>query len=82
MTDKKLPFYITQESFQGLCAKYGFTQQEKGTRELLNDQLEEMAKKLMKQATLHAEHDRHSGLKQQHAQKAIEMTPEIPKGIY
>ena len=77
-----LPPVITSKDFQGLYSRHDFTQAGKGCKEFLNAELVEMSRQLTTQAVLQAEHEKHSGLNASHAQKANEMTPEIPKGIY
>lgn len=82
MSEKSLPKLLTGESFQGMYSRHGFTQAEKGANLVLNDALLSALTKLTAQATLQAENDGHSGLNGKHARKAIEATPEIPKGVY
>ncbi len=73
---------ITTEQFHGLHHRFGFTQAEDGAAELFNDELVRALTKLTKQAILHAEHHKHAGLNGAHATAAIEMTKEIPSGLY
>lgn len=82
MSEKSYPNLLPSDSFHGLHARYGFTQAQKGTQEVLNTALVEMLEKVTKQSILQAEHEGHSGLNGKHAKKAIEATPEIPKGVY
>ena len=73
---------LTSEAFHGLHSRYGFTQAQEGAAEILNEELIALTSKLTRQAILQAEHDGHSGLNAHHARKAIDMTPEVPKGVY
>jgi hypothetical protein len=79
MSEKSM---LTKEAFHGLCARYGFTQAGKGSQAALDAGLQALTTKLTIQAIHQAEHDRQSGLNERHAQKAIDMTPEVPKGYY
>jgi len=73
---------LTKKEFQGLCSRYGFSQAEDGTLLVLNDALVNALEKITIQGVLQADHDKHSGLNGNHAKKAVEMTKEIPKGIF
>ncbi len=73
---------LTTESFHALHLRYGFTQAEAGTPELLNDALVDVTTKVTKQAILQSEHQGHTGLNGEMAKKGIEMTREIPAGLY
>jgi len=79
---KSFPKLITTEQFHGLHARYGFTQAEAGTNEVLNAALVEALTRVTKHAMLQAEHEGHTGLNGDHAKKAIEMVTELPKGVY
>jgi hypothetical protein len=80
--ERKLRPVVTNKEFQGLCARYGFSQAESGTKDLLNAALVAAAEKITKQGILQADHDKQSGLNGEHAKKAVEMTKEIPRGIF
>jgi hypothetical protein len=80
--NSKLPKLLTNTGFHALHARHGFTQSEKGTADILNAALVEMATGLTRSALLQAEHDGHAGLNGSHAKKAISMNSEIPKGFY
>jgi hypothetical protein len=82
MSEKTYPNMLTSEAFHGLHARYGFTQAQDGAAAVLNEELVNLTIKLTKQAMLQAEHEGHSGLNGNHARKAIEATPEVPKGVY
>lgn len=82
MSEKSYPNLLTNEAFHGLHARYGFTQAQDGADKVLNDALVELTQKLTRQSILQAEHEGHSGLNGKHAKKAIEATPEVPKGVY
>ena len=73
---------LTKKQFQGLCSRNGFSQAEDGTLTILNGALENALEKITVQGILQADHDKHSGLNGNHAKKAVEMTKEIPKGIF
>lgn len=73
---------ITGDQFKALCDRHGFAQAEAGTRETLNALLLESLDAMTRQAMLQADHEKNKGLQHRHAVKAVEMTPEIPKGIY
>jgi hypothetical protein len=73
---------MTSAQYKALCAKHGFRSAEKGTRDTINQILLEDADALMRQAALQADHEKHKGLSRSNALKAVEMTPDIPKGIY
>lgn len=81
-TDESTPIIITAENFRGLYSKHGFTQAERGARAVLDETLKEQITHLTKLGMLQADHEGHSGLSRENALKAVEMTPEIPKGIY
>jgi uncharacterized protein YidB (DUF937 family) len=80
--EKELRPVLTKKEFQGLCARYGFSQAESGTLDLLNETLVAAVEKITKQGILQADHDKQSGLNGGHAKKAVEMTKEIPKGFF
>lgn len=82
MSEKSYPNLLPNDSFHGLHARYGFTQAEKGAAKFFNDALIDVTQKLTRQSILQAEHEGHSGLNGNHAKKAIEATPEVPKGVY
>ncbi len=82
MSTNELPPLITSAQFKALCDRHGFAQAEAGTRQTLNAILIESLVPMTRQAMLQAEHDKNKGLQHKHAVKAVEMTPEIPKGIY
>ena len=82
MSEKNCPTLHTKSDFKGLYTRYGFTQSERGVSDMLNDELITVATKLTKQAMLQSEHEKHSGLNENHAKTAIDMTPIIPKGVY
>lgn len=73
---------FTKKEFQGLCARHDFTQAEDGTLAVLNKAVDSALVKIAIQGLLQADHDKHSGLNGNHAKKAVEMTKEIPKGIF
>lgn len=73
---------LTSADFHALHARYGFTQSEKGAEDVMNAALLDLTTKLTRAAILQAEHDNRSGLSGSHAQKAIDMTKEIPRGFY
>lgn len=77
-----LPPIITSNAFKAGYSRYGFSQAEAGAREVLNGFLVEDLNTLTRQAMLQADHKKHSGLSRDDAQKAVEMSPEIPNGIY
>jgi hypothetical protein len=79
---KQLPPVITSAQYKALCAKHGFDQAEAGTRELLNEMLVESLDQMTRQAILQADHEKHTKLSRSNAVKAVEMTPDMPKGIY
>ncbi len=80
--EKSCPKFLTTEGFRGLCARHGFSQAEAGSAQVLNDALVDLTAKLTKAAMLQAEHNKQTGLHGEHAKAAIEMTREIPRGIY
>ena len=73
---------MTSENFHALCGRYGFTQAEAGTAEMVNDAMVDVLTKVVKQAMLQSEHQGHTGLNGEMAKKGIEMTREIPHGLY
>lgn len=73
---------VTGDAFRGLYSRHGFQRAQKGTRYALNEILHREAVNLTKLGMLQADHEKKMGLNKDHAQKAVEMTPEIPKGIY
>lgn len=73
---------LTKDGFNALCSRHNFSQAEKGTHALLNEILLEALGSVVKQGMLQADYQGQSGLSREHAQKAIENTPEIPKGYY
>ncbi len=82
MSEKSCPKLLTSEGFRGLCARFGFSQAEAGSADLLNEALVDILTKVTKAGMLQAEHSGHSGLHGEHAQAAIEMIGEIPRGLY
>lgn len=82
MSANELPPLITSEQFKALCDRHGFSQAEAGARQTLNAILLETLNSTTRQAMLLAEHDKKKGLQRKHASAAVEMTPEIPNGIY
>ena len=73
---------LTTTGFSGLYSRHGFTRAQKGSRAALNDILHQQASNLTKLGMLQADHENRVGLSRNHAEKAVEMMPEIPKGIY
>lgn len=73
---------MTKQSFKGLYSRYGFTQAERGALDAVDECLKTQTTKVTVQAMLQADHENRHGLNGKHAKKAIEMTPEIPAGIY
>lgn len=82
MSKKSFPKLITSEEFHALCGRYGFTQAEAGAAEYFNDAQVNVLTKVTKQGILQSEHEGHTGLNGNHAKKAIDMTREIPNGLY
>jgi len=82
MSDRPLPKLLTKENFQALYSRYGFSQAEAGCPELFNSYLVESLVPMTRNSMLQAEHDNRSGINRKDAVKAVEMTPEIPNGIY
>lgn len=73
---------LTSADFHALHSRYGFSQSQKGAEQVMNTALLEITTKLTRAALLQAEHEGRSGLSGSHAQKAIDMTKEIPRGFY
>lgn len=73
---------MTKENFKGLAASYGFARVEKGTYESFNKNLDGTLEHITKHAMYQADHDGKKGLSKEHARKAIELTPEVPDGVY
>jgi histone H3/H4 len=81
-TDTEPRNLLTSADFHALHSRYGFSQSQKGAEDVMNAALREVTTKLTRAAILQAEHDGRSGLNASHAQKAIDMTKEIPRGFY
>ena len=73
---------IPTEEWKGLCARYGFSQSEKGCRELLCEYLEHHARQVMKSSILEADQHGKVTLKGYHARSAVNNNQSIPKGSY
>jgi len=82
MSKKSYPKLLTTENFHALHGRHGFTQAEAGAAELFNEALVAALTKVTKQAMLQAEHSGRTGLNGEMAKKGIEMTREIPAGLY
>jgi hypothetical protein len=83
MSETKKTTLITEASWRALVKKHGFTQAEKGTLPFVDAMLkDEVAKPLVGQAMIHADHNNRKGLTGEDALCAIELTPEVPPGIY
>ena len=79
---KKQHRMVTRDGFRAAMACHGFGHMEEGVYEAANVYLEHIAAQTMQQALLCAEAENRTGLNGKHAQKAINETPQIPKGHY
>ncbi len=73
---------IPNEQWKILCAHYGFSQAEEGSRAMLCAYLEECMARALKTSVLNADQNKKVTLKGAHARAAVANTPGIPKGSY
>lgn len=81
-TTKKPHRMITREGYKSILAYHGFGHSQNGCFDILNDYLERVGAQMQGEALLIADAEKKTGLKGKHAQKAIDNTPQIPRGHY
>lgn len=75
-------FIFTRHNFQSVCFRHDFTRAKNGSDQLLNKILLDKLEIALQNAIVNAEHNGRKVLNYDDAIKAIELTPELPNGLY